>query len=202
MRRRLRSLRRRRITPPHIRAGPSRSCSSARSPPLRRHITLGREARLDRVTPGPSRSRTRTLRAAATRSRHRRPLRRRRPLRHPLRQLHLLHRQGLRPHHHPLRLRSAPGRSRAGARATGITSIPGPPATLVPRARARCAGSTVIRRVVANTGRTTTTTRRTTAIRPTRSSTGTATRTTATATRAAATATRAAATATTTSRRD
>ena len=211
MRRRPRPLRRRRIRVPRTRPGHSPSSSFGPSPPLRRRITLGRQARPDRVMPGPSRSRNRSPRAAATPSR--RP-HRRRPLRHPLHQPHLLHqlpRRGRRRHRRHRRLRSALGPGRAGVRATDTTSIPGHPATPVIRTRERRGGAarTVIR---ARTGSTTTTTRGTTITRAatitrattttstTTSSTGTAIRTAGTRAAAmAAKATRAAATATTAS---
>ena len=100
--------------------------------------TLGRQARPDRASPG--RSRTRSLRAAVTRSRLRlRPHRNRLPSATSHHRLRLLHRQVRRPLHRPRRLRSAVRRSRAGARATGTTCIPGLPATqgASPKARER-----------------------------------------------------------------
>ena len=139
------ALRRRSIRPPRTRAVCSPSSSFGPSPPLRRRIALGRQARPDRVMPGRSRSRNRSPRGG---SHSKPPPAPRRPLRHPLHQPHLLHqlpRRGRRPHRRHRRLRSALGPGRAGVRATGTTSIPGHPATRGPgegKARARTGSTT------------------------------------------------------------
>ena len=202
MRSRLRLLQLRDIRPLRTRAVRSPWSSSGPSLPLRRHTAFGRQDRPDRASPG--RSRARSLRAAVTRSRLRlRPRRNRLLLLHH--RLRLLHRQVGRPLHRPRRLGSAVRRSRAGARATGTTCIPGLPAThgASPKAkeRRRAMGRRASSRVGAGRTGSTTRTMGTTTTRATRSSTGTATRAAAMGTRVVTMATKAAATATITSRR-
>ena len=195
----LRSLRRR-ITPPRTPLAHSPLSSSGPTAPLRRHTALGRQPRPDRASLG--RNRTRSLRAAVTRSRLRPHRNRLLLLLHHHQRLRLLHRQVRRPLHRPRRLRSAVRRSRAGARATGTTCIPGLPAThgASPKAkeRRRAIGRRASSRVGAGRTGSTTRTMGTTTTRATRSSTGTATKAAATGTRVVATAE---ATATITSRR-
>jgi len=200
VRSRLRLLQLRDIRLPRTRAVRSPWSSSGPSLPLRRHTALGRQDRPDRA----SRGRSRSLRAAVTRSRLRlRPHRNRLLLHHQ--RLRPLHRQICRPLHRPRRLRSAMRRSRAGARATGTTRIPGLPATqgASPEAKEkrRAMGRRASSRVGAGRTGSTTRTMETTSTRATRSSTGTATRAAAMGTRVVTMATKAAATATITSRR-